>query len=108
MLNKRQLFHLGPSQSSKRLTHLNAMEEREKKGSLVHVARTCARSGEGSDHFGSYVCNLSLYFRKGLEPMTSWSQGNSFTAVPGRQAKKPSGGPGNLSHCEFLMHQPCD
>jgi hypothetical protein len=53
----------------------------------VHVAPACARSGEGSDHFGSYVHSLFLHFCKrlfpGLEPMTSWSQGNSFTAAPG-------------------------
>jgi hypothetical protein len=50
----------------------------------VHVAPSCTGSGEGSDHFGSYVCRFSLHFCKrlflGLEPMTSWSQGNSFTA----------------------------
>jgi hypothetical protein len=53
----------------------------------VHVAPTCAGSGEWSDHFGSYVRNFSLHFCKrlfpGLELMTSWSQGNSFTAVSG-------------------------
>jgi hypothetical protein len=59
----------------------------KKKGSPVHVAPAYAGSGEGSDHFGSYVCSLSLHFYKrlfsGLEPMTSWSQGNNFTAMPG-------------------------
>jgi hypothetical protein len=52
----------------------------------VHVAPTCAGSGEGSDHFGSYVRSIFLYFCKrfpGLEPTTSWSQGNNFTTVPG-------------------------
>jgi hypothetical protein len=53
-----------------------------KKGSPVHVV-----SVEGSDHFGSYVRNISLYFYKrlfpGLEPITSLSQDNSFTAAPG-------------------------
>jgi hypothetical protein len=53
------------------------------KGSPVHVAPDYT----GSDHFGSYVCSLSLHLCKrlfpGLEPMTSWSQGNSFTAAPG-------------------------
>jgi hypothetical protein len=53
-------------------------------GSQVHIASTCAGSKEGSNHFGSYVHNLSLHFSKrlftGLEPMTSWSQGNNFTA----------------------------
>jgi hypothetical protein len=57
------------------------------KGSPEHVAPACARSKEGSDHFESYVRNISLYFCKrlfsGLEPMTSWSQGNSFTSAPG-------------------------
>jgi hypothetical protein len=57
------------------------------KGSPVRVAPACARSGEGSNHFGSYVRSFSLYFCKwlllGLEPMTSWSQGNNFTAAPG-------------------------
>jgi hypothetical protein len=40
-----------------------------------------------SDHFGTYVRSLSLHFCKGLypelEPMTSWSQDNSFTTIPG-------------------------
>jgi hypothetical protein len=57
-----------------------------KKGSPVHVTPACAQSGEGSNHFGSYVRNLSLHFCKklflGLEPTTSWSQGNSSTAAP--------------------------
>jgi hypothetical protein len=57
------------------------------KGSPVHVAPVCAGSREESDHFGSYVCSLSLHFSKrlfpGHEPMTTWSQGNSFTAAPG-------------------------
>jgi hypothetical protein len=56
-----------------------------KKGSPVHVAPTCTGSGEGSDDFRSYVRNLSLYFCKMLFPelelMTSWSQGNNFTAA---------------------------
>jgi hypothetical protein len=38
-------------------------------------------------HFGSYVHSLFLHFCKSLfpehEPMTSWSQDNSFTATPG-------------------------
>jgi hypothetical protein len=42
------------------------------KGSPVHVAPACAGFGEGFDHFGSYVCSLSLHFCKrlfpGLEP----------------------------------------
>jgi hypothetical protein len=46
-----------------------------KKGSPVHVAPACIPSKEGSDHFMSYVHNLSLHFYKrlflGLEPMTS-------------------------------------
>jgi hypothetical protein len=33
-------------------------------GSPVHVAPACARSGEWSDHFGSYVHNISLHFCK--------------------------------------------
>jgi hypothetical protein len=53
----------------------------------VQVALVWAGSGEGSDHFGSYVQSLSLHFCKmvfpGLETMTSWSQGNNFTATPG-------------------------
>jgi hypothetical protein len=36
------------------------------KGSPVHVAPACARSGEGSNHFESYVRNLSLHFCKRL------------------------------------------
>ena len=58
----------------------------DKKGNLVHVAPACAGSREGSDHFGSIVRSLSLHFCKrlfpGLEPMTSWSQGSSFTTAP--------------------------
>jgi hypothetical protein len=54
---------------------------------MVHVTPTCAGSEEGSDHFGSYVRNLFLYFCKRLflelEPMTSWSQGSNFTAKLG-------------------------
>jgi hypothetical protein len=57
------------------------------KGSPMNVAPACAGSREGSNHFGSYVHSLSLNFCKRLfprlEPMASWSQGNSFTAVPG-------------------------
>jgi hypothetical protein len=60
---------------------------KNKKSSPVHVALAYAGSREGSDHFGSYARSLSLHFCKrlfpGLEPMTSWSQGNSFTVVPG-------------------------
>jgi hypothetical protein len=33
-----------------------------KKGSPVDVPPACARSGEGSDHFWSYVRSLSLHF----------------------------------------------
>jgi hypothetical protein len=51
----------------------------------MHIDPACAGSGEG--HFGSYVRNISLHFCKrlflGLEPMTSWSQDNNFTATPG-------------------------
>ena len=58
-----------------------------KKGSPVHVAPTCAGSGEESDHLGLFVRSLSLHFCRrlvlGLEPVTSWSQGNSFTAALG-------------------------
>jgi hypothetical protein len=54
-----------------------------KKCSLVHVAPDCAVSGEESDHFGFYVRSISLYLFIALEPMTSWSQGNKFTAAPG-------------------------
>jgi hypothetical protein len=53
----------------------------------VHVAPACVGSGEGSDHFGSYVHNLSPHFHKrlfpGLEPITSWSQDNNFTTALG-------------------------
>jgi hypothetical protein len=38
-------------------------------GSPVHVVPVCAGSGEGYDHFGSYVCNLSLHFYKRLFPI---------------------------------------
>jgi hypothetical protein len=52
------------------------------KGSLVYVAPAYAKSRERSDHFGSYVRSISLYFYErpfsGLEPMTLWSQDNNF------------------------------
>ena len=58
----------------------------KKRGSPVHVAPACAGSGEGSDHLGLFVRSLSLHFCKrlvpGLEPVTSWSQGSSFTTAP--------------------------
>jgi hypothetical protein len=41
-------------------------EKITKKGSPVHVAPACSRSGERSDHFGSYARNLSLHFYKRL------------------------------------------
>jgi hypothetical protein len=69
------------------VSHSAAQQERIKKGSPVHVAPAYAGSEEGFDHFGPYVRILSLHFCKrmflGLEPMTSLSQGNSFTAAPG-------------------------
>jgi hypothetical protein len=40
--------------------------QQAKKGSPVRVAPACIGSGEGSDHFGSYVCILSLHFCKRL------------------------------------------
>jgi hypothetical protein len=60
--------------------------EYKKRGSLMHVAPACVESGEGSDHFGSYVCSIFLHLCKrlfpGLEPMTSWSVGHKATALP--------------------------
>jgi hypothetical protein len=60
----------------------------------VHVAPTCAGSGEESDHFGSFVRSLSLHFCKrlfpGLEPVTSWSQGNSLLLCQGSPSCKCS------------------
>jgi hypothetical protein len=57
-----------------------------KKGSPM-LASSCAGSGEEFYHFKSYVFSLSLHFYMRLfsvlEPMTSWSQGNSFTAALG-------------------------
>jgi hypothetical protein len=38
------------------------------KGIPVHVAPACTGSGEGSDHFRSYVHSLSLHFCKRLFP----------------------------------------
>jgi hypothetical protein len=34
----------------------------------MHVTPACAGSGDGFDHFGSYVCSLSLHFCKRLFP----------------------------------------
>jgi hypothetical protein len=57
----------------------------------VHVAPAYAWSGEGSDHFGSFIRSLALHFCKrlfsGLESVTSWSQGNSFTLHQGSTPK---------------------
>jgi hypothetical protein len=42
----------------------------------------CAGSGEGSDHLGSlyaaFPCNFCKRLFPRLEPVTSWSQGDSF------------------------------
>jgi hypothetical protein len=63
----------------------------KKKNNPVHVAPDCAESGEGCNHFGSYVCSIFLHFCPrlflGLEHMTYWSQGNSFTAAPDSPSK---------------------
>jgi hypothetical protein len=52
----------------------------------MHVAPVCT----GSNHFVSYVQPFPTFLQEagqipltGLEPMTSWSQGDSFTAAPG-------------------------
>jgi hypothetical protein len=52
----------------------------------MHVAPVCT----GSNHFGSYVQPFPAFLQEagqipltGLEPMTSWSQGDSFMAAPG-------------------------
>jgi hypothetical protein len=53
----------------------------------MHIVPACTGSGEGSDHFRSYVRSLSMHFGRrllpGLELMTSWSQGNNITVAPG-------------------------
>jgi hypothetical protein len=53
----------------------------------VHVDPACVGSREWSDHFGFSIYSIFLHFCKRLFPrlelMTSWSQGNSFTAAPG-------------------------
>jgi hypothetical protein len=36
----------------------------------MHVAPACARSGEGSNHFGSYVRSLSLHFCDNIDLYT--------------------------------------
>jgi hypothetical protein len=48
--------------------HISALRIKiqNKKCSSVNVAPFCAWSGEGSDHFGSYVHSLSLHFCKRL------------------------------------------
>jgi hypothetical protein len=78
---------LGVSKGANRLTSPCRLKNIDKKGSPIHVAPAYARSREGPNYFGSYVRSLPLHFCKrlfpGLEPMTSWSQGNSFTAAPG-------------------------
>jgi hypothetical protein len=65
-----------------------------KRGSPMYVAPACAGSGKGSNHFESYVRSIYLHFSKrlfpGLEPMTLWSQVNSFTAAPRLSFKKVS------------------
>ena len=61
-------------------------DEKIKKGQPGACSSRLRRVGEGSDHFGSIVRSLSLHFCKrlfpGLEPVTSWSQGSSFTTAP--------------------------
>jgi hypothetical protein len=53
------------------------------KGSPVHVAPACAGSGKGPTTLGlMYTTFFYKGLFPGLDPMTSWSQGNSFTAVP--------------------------
>jgi hypothetical protein len=58
-----------------------------KKSCMMHVVPACVGSGEGSDHFRSYVRSLYLHFCKrlflGLELMASWSQVNNVIAAPG-------------------------
>jgi hypothetical protein len=53
---------------------VSVMTANHKKGSPVHVVPACTGSGEGSNHFGSYVHSISLHFYNrlfpGLEPMT--------------------------------------
>jgi hypothetical protein len=86
MLNKRstsEIIHFNPFQ----LTLFITNEYLKTKGSPVYIVPTCAGSGKVSDHFGSYICSLSLFFHKRLfpelEPMTSCSQGNNFTTCAG-------------------------
>jgi hypothetical protein len=51
------------------------------------ISRALKGYREWSGHFGTYVPSLLLHFWKRLfpelEPMTSWSQDNSFTATSG-------------------------
>jgi hypothetical protein len=47
---------------------LSSSKITRERGSLVHVVPACAGSGEGSNHFGSYVRSLSLHFGKRLFP----------------------------------------
>jgi hypothetical protein len=77
------------------------------------IAPACVGTGEGSDHFVSHVCSNSLHFCKRLfprlEPMTSWSQGNNFTAAPrlpfykGMQHKYFPGGHGFPNTAKFYL-----
>jgi hypothetical protein len=57
------------------------------KGQPVHIDPPYEGPGEGPDHFGSYIRNISLHFCKRLfselEPMTLWSQANNFTFALG-------------------------
>jgi hypothetical protein len=80
----------------------------------AHIAPACAGFGEGSDHFGSYVRSFFLYFCKRLfpilEPMTSWSQGSSFTAAPRDTTMPQKCGSslrlalGYIMHYTFIFH----
>jgi hypothetical protein len=51
------------------------------KGSPVHVAPACARSEEGSDHYGSYVCSTAFLRKIKLSPiLLFWGPETIFSA----------------------------
>jgi hypothetical protein len=49
------------------LTYITSLSTRSGRGLSLSVASACVGSGEGSDHFESYVHSLSLHFYKRLQ-----------------------------------------
>jgi hypothetical protein len=68
----------------------------------VHVAPTCTWFREESDHFGSYVCRLSLHLCKrlflGLECKGPTTLGHKAAALPLRQGSPSNNDSITINH----------